>query len=350
MFPPFLAGILAALMILVGDLIYWNLGDFLRKGVGFGVVLRFLVLKLPQILTMAIPIASLLACALVANRIGRESEAVAVRAAGGSAWRISRPMVFFGLLAGLFGFVIGDFVATSSNPKILELTTELGIRQAAATPENRNFFTSGDYTFYIGAVQRFGKEYRLKDVFVWRREYSERFPTFIAAQEGETDGFRWVLKEALVYVYDADGMVAVSHSTELKLDLTEDILSRLPDARGPEAMKALELWHYCKRLRASGENAQYVRSLEIDFWHRFAIPLASLVFCLLAAPLNLQMWRGGSMGGLLLAVGIIFFYWNMLALSKTVLGPQGILPVFVAAWLPTILFGGLGVWLNIRQR
>ena len=77
---------------------------------------------------------------------------------------------------------------------------------------------------------------------------------------------------------------------------------------------------------------------------RFAIPLASLVFALVGAPLGTQRQRSGSSIGLGISVLVIFVYYAIMAFA-TGLGKGGVIPPFFGAMASNIIFFIAGIFL-----
>ena len=96
--------------------------------------------------------------------------------------------------------------------------------------------------------------------------------------------------------------------------------------------------------RSSADPAPY-----LTHWHyRWAMPFSCLVTVLLATPLGIYFSRRGSAGGVFLAVVLSAF---MLLSSTVVLafGESGKLHPALAAWLPNLFFGAVGVYLFHRR-
>lgn len=74
---------------------------------------------------------------------------------------------------------------------------------------------------------------------------------------------------------------------------------------------------------------------------RFAFPCAVFVFALLALPLGLQNRRSGKTSGFTVSILILLLYYVLLTFLRT-LAEKGAIPPFAAAWLPNLLFGGIG--------
>ena len=55
---------------------------------------------------------------------------------------------------------------------------------------------------------------------------------------------------------------------------------------------------------------------------------------------------GGSARGIVVGLSLAFAYWIVLTVALSI-GRSGTLSPLVAAWLPNLLFGGVGVYLAV---
>ena len=83
---------------------------------------------------------------------------------------------------------------------------------------------------------------------------------------------------------------------------------------------------------------QYVdtNKLETEFYQRFSVPMASLIFALVGVPLGLQPTRNSSSMGFALSVIIIFAYYAVMTLANAI-AIGGVLPPAYAVWIPNII-------------
>lgn len=92
---------------------------------------------------------------------------------------------------------------------------------------------------------------------------------------------------------------------------------------------------------------QDTTSLEVGLHRRYTIPFACIVFGLIGVPLGVQPKRSARSYGFILSIFILLAYYvsliafEMLAVKKTI-------PAFLAGWLPTFMFGSLGIYLLIK--
>lgn len=82
--------------------------------------------------------------------------------------------------------------------------------------------------------------------------------------------------------------------------------------------------------------ASRIANLEYGFWTKITVPLAAVIFGTLGAVLGIRNQRTGTATGFALAVGIIFAYMT-LANFMNVWALGGVLPAWVAAFLPLTL-------------
>ncbi len=80
---------------------------------------------------------------------------------------------------------------------------------------------------------------------------------------------------------------------------------------------------------------------------RFSIPCATLVAALVSTPLGIMFAKGGPYIGAALSIIIVFLYYTAMQTTRA-LGEAGYLVPFLAAWLPNLVFGGMGLGLLTR--
>ena len=112
----------------------------------------------------------------------------------------------------------------------------------------------------------------------------------------------------------------------------------------PDEMPFRELRSYIVRLRASGSDP---RDLTVQLQLKIAFPFITVIMTLLGGTLAAGARRSGFALSFAAALAISFFYYGVLQVGQ-VLGRQGILVPWLAAWIPNIIFAGVGVGLIVR--
>ncbi|WP_103019977.1 LptF/LptG family permease [Salinibacter altiplanensis] len=89
---------------------------------------------------------------------------------------------------------------------------------------------------------------------------------------------------------------------------------------------------------------QRIRSYQVEFYKKFSIALACLIFMIVGAPLGLALRRGGLATIGAVALGIFMFYWVTLVQGEK-LAERGFFPPWLGMWIANFLMSGAGLWL-----
>lgn len=94
----------------------------------------------------------------------------------------------------------------------------------------------------------------------------------------------------------------------------------------------------------------YLRSInkyKVELHKKFSIPLASLVFILIGAPLGIMARRGGFAVSMAFSLGFFIIYWAFLIAGEE-FADRGSLSPALSMWLPNLILGALGIFLCYR--
>ena len=91
---------------------------------------------------------------------------------------------------------------------------------------------------------------------------------------------------------------------------------------------------------------QRIRSFQVEFYKKFSIALACLVFMFVGAPLGLAIRRGGLATIGAIALGIFMFYWITLVQGEK-LSERGFFPPWLGMWIANLIMSGAGIWLVV---
>jgi lipopolysaccharide export system permease protein len=109
-----------------------------------------------------------------------------------------------------------------------------------------------------------------------------------------------------------------------------------------EEMTWNELNNYIRKEKLKG--AEEVVYYDMEKHNRIASPFATLIMTLMGVSLSSRKLRGGI--GMHLGLGILLtFTYILLMRVTTVFATVGELPSWMAAWIPNIVFGLIGLYL-----
>lgn len=343
MLTPLGIGILAILLMLIGNLLFNYAPWFFNYGVPVSAVLQMVLYYTPYLLVLSLPVGAAVGTALTVNRLTRDSEITILRMAGISLRRIFAPMVLIGVLLSLANFALNEYLVPPTMQQFNKLRNRIFLLAPVPNLTSNAVIKAQNYMVGIGVAQQQGERVLLEDVLMFERRAPNEW-LLVKAPRGEYHNGVWTLYEPTVHYYQADGKVAdVQRSTRLVINLQVAIQDFFASPT-PEEQTMRQLAEQIARNREMGLDT---RQLEVSYHLKAAVPAACLVLALCAPVLSFLLARAGGFVGVLLSIVLVFVFWNTLLLFQ-ILGNYGFLPPMLAAWSPNLLFGGGGLLLLRR--
>jgi lipopolysaccharide export system permease protein len=343
---PLVAGFLVVLVLLVGNIVYNNIGIIVAKIKQWPDLLYYILLQTPYFVVLSLPSGALFGCSLAVSRLTRDSEITMMRMAGISVRRIFLPVFVVGALISIISYAFQEGVISWADKESVKVLRRLWATPGTPAIQANVFFKADNYYFYVGNVSRTNGGYTLQDVMVYENPVSIGYPSLTTARSAVMKNGVWVLQDGTSYRVDKDGdLKLVVRFRKMKLDLRRPIAEYLVEGqKSPRGMSIAELRQQIGLLSASGLDT---KSYELEYNYKLAIPLSSLVLVICVAPLSLKLGRSGGFMGVLIGIVVLFFYWNVILFSR-VLGETGGLPPVLAGWSEVIIFTLLGLFLMWR--
>ncbi len=334
----FLFGVTAFTMVFVaGDLLFQAANLMIEKGISLGVVMRLFIYRLPEVVSLTLPMASLLSSLLTFSRLSTNSELVALKAAGIPFHRILRPVFLASIIVGLGALLSSETIVPFSNRAAENLMKYEILKEKPSMLKEKVFLReeSGGVlhrVIYLSELK--AREGAMKDVIIQEFE-NGRLSRISLAEDGLWKDGEWWLQNGQVFEVTAGGKVNPLFRFErqkLLLNLTPGQVEKA--SRQPAEMSSAELLAQIALLRREGAN---LTPLQVMFHLRLALPWASVVLAILGASLGVRSSRAGPGIGFGLSVLIVFAYYVTMSFSRA-LGEAGYLLPILAAWLPNIVF------------
>lgn len=355
---PFLTGVFAVIMMLVGNTLFALVDLILKNNIPLAIVSRLVVFNIPTLVVLTLPVGVALAAALAVNRLARDSEATAIRMAGVPLRRIFAPIFVIGLLASLFSFWLGERVVPAANREFAKTQNAMFGYAFSSAPMlvANKVFTYQNYNFFVREASRGVKgnpnALLVHGVMIYEDPTDPKgYPILITADSAIYDHDVWTLENASIQKLDDHGLVSADLSAKqatLNLQAPMPVLpgNQSTDMAGmPDAYSMSQLASQIQLLTKTGQDAT---TLEVAYQFKMALPFLCLAFALCAPPLALRFARAGSFIGIFLSIVMVFVAWNTLLLTKA-LGLSGHLSPFLAAWSPDLLFAALGLYFLWRM-
>jgi lipopolysaccharide export system permease protein len=324
---------------------------YLSQGFAVMIVLHLLLLNIPVVLALTFPMAMLLSVLLGFGRLSADSEAVATYAAGIPFLRVAAPAAVLGLVASLAGFILNDYVAAQASHRIADLkTNSFKERSESAQPIDLPPLRQGDVLVATAHVEK-GIDLNtgmLLDVTVTTYDKMGNPSAVVHAERARWLGDKvWELQNVTInHLGPMPNYVRCSVAKSYELVQTPEMMAFLQ--RDPSTLTFSELQRQVRGLRAGGAaNNDQVRKAEHQMWSIIALPCASLVFAVIGAPLGLRPQRSAKFTGWWLAILIIFSYYVMYTVMKS-MASGGTMSPMLAAFLPDLIGLAVGAALVLK--
>ena len=288
------------------------------------VFLEFSILTLPNAIRLVLPVAAFAATVYVTNRLMQESELVVMQATGFSAFRLARPVLYFGLTVMVMQLVLTNVLVPASQRILSERSAEISRNVTA------RFLSAGQFmhpaagvTLYIREISPNGE---LLDLFL----SDERSPAERAIHSarkaflvrGETapklvmvngstqtlsrDGARMSVTRFADFTLDLAGLVAAGGAGQIALNAvpTRLLLEAAPEAQAATGASLAQLLE-------EGHSRLAAPLLAV------AAPLIGFAALMLGSFSRFGLWRQMALAvGLLIALQLVWTWAGAAAIAS----------------------------------
>jgi lipopolysaccharide export system permease protein len=351
---PFLCGLFAIIIMLVGNTIFPLIQTILKSNIPLGMVARLIIYNIPSLIVLTLPVGTAVSAAFAVNRLSRDSEITPIRMAGVPLARIFLPIFAIGFAVSAISFWLGDYVVPASERAFLRVQTDI-FGEAVSNPGSvvaNQVLTFEDYSLYVGSAAPEDAKHPhtllARDVVIYRSpQGSDQFPWVITAKTATYDNGLWHLHDAMGRTFDNDGFTrhefkAADESVDMRIPLPTFSPNESVGFAGlADNLSMSELAQQIDVLHKTGGDAS---TLSVDYQFKMALPFMCFAFALCAPPLALRFARAGSFTGVFLSIVMIFVAWNTIYVGEA-LGFSGKVTPIIAAWTPDVIFALLGIFM-----
>ena len=335
--PPFLLATFILTFILSMDTVYKLINLIVSRGVPVGSVLLMLIYRLPQFLSVTLPIAVVITVVIVLVRLSNDLELTAMGASGLSPWQLSVPVATFGLLATILDLGITLWMQPAGYAAYEEETLRLLRSQTAKTirPGVLNY----DFPGKVLYVESKSPNEELEGVFISDTELRPSSMVSLSSKgqllirEKEQD-ILLQLKQGTMHFGNAEGGYRTMDFEEFQYQFRPPQLDGSPNRKvwGVSTMDLIQADEYF------GEQTRQ-RELQL----RLTTPMACLAFALAALNIGMVDPRRGRSNAYLQALALIVIHYILWSFSKELtIGKEPMKAVVL--WIPPILIGLWGVY------
>jgi LPS export ABC transporter permease LptG/LPS export ABC transporter permease LptF len=329
------------------------LDDLVEHNLPFTLAFTYLKYRSPWIVTQILPMSCLVATFLAIGIMSRFNEVTALMASGTSIYRIAAPVVVVTIAISAIAYVNQDYLEPYANQRATQLKDQIRGRSPRS-------YGSGERRWVFGAGGR---------LYNFRNYVASPMPVLAAAGAGEFQGLsayhldpvtfdiseriyartatfadgHWTLKDGWSRSF-AGGQESFETFAEKSFDFPEGPAYFIKEWKTPAQMSFAELQKFVTDLNRRGYDVQ---ELKVDLYDKTALPLVSLTMVIMGIPFCFRIGKRGSLYGIGIAVCLVTIFLIVFSTTNA-LGGIGLMPPFLAAWAPNVLFAGAGVYLLLR--
>ncbi|HEY2989530.1 MAG TPA: LPS export ABC transporter permease LptG [Candidatus Binatia bacterium] len=317
-----------------------RIDSILKAGAPVWTAIRYFLYKLPLLISRVFGFAVLFSTLFSIGMLSRSQEITAMRANGLSVYRISLPLFITALLICALNFVWNEaLVPAFTRESQYIYKTQVKKKEPKSLLGTKDMWVRSEEAFI--SVDRFDTKNSVLEgvtIFLLNRDFTLK--GFIEVPSARWDGTRWQPQRSVEWVLLSNGgMDQREGDVTIPISETPEDLKLL--ARDPEEFSFLDLKKQIADLQGKGIDAT---EQKVDLQVKMAVPFVSLLMVVLAIPFATRYRRGGGLTlsfGLTMLIG--FGYWFLLAFSIS-LGHSGAIPAWVAAWIPNVTVGMVGLF------
>jgi lipopolysaccharide export system permease protein len=353
-----LLGFAAVSVVFIGQNLLRFLSDFLLIGVSGSDVLSVVKCVVIGVLAYTIPISFLFGALAAIGRMASDVEITAMRTSGLGLRELVVPVFSIGLVVSCLTWYIALDVEHRAKRELRGVLISITLTGTMIEPQK--FTQVKERIFYVDHRDR---ENRLQGVFIADQSDPER-PLLIFAEQGElvlepeSQRVRLLLRNGDLH-FERAGDAPDDDQSRMSFETFEySFEMQIAREAGrhmlrPKDMTMQELRQVIGRVREGKPIRrllkQRVEDYQVELHRRYALPVAPMIFALLAVPLSLGRGRGARAWGALLCGLLVGLYYVILSFCQYA-ALQGWVPAAAALWLPNLVFAGAALHLLARAR
>jgi len=337
--PSFLASLFVSIFIVVATKMLSITELIVTQGVHGSQVIGMVIYLLPDIISFALPAATLIAVVVAFLRLSSDSEIIALKSSGVSLYQMMPPVALVSFLGFLIAIMIGVIAVPWGNRsfkdlifKIAETKADLGIKEQIFCEPFENT------VFYVNSFST--TERVMKDVFVVDRRDKDVTNTIVA-------------KEAKMFFYPKQKIITLRfmkgtifmvqknlqsgrtiefNSYDLNIGL-KDIIAAL--SLREKGAKEMEVGELMDQLSKVPKGKPRYNEMIIELFEKCTIPFAVFLMGIIGVPLGAHIRAKGRTAGIGISIVVFIIYYLFLAGVRNICETGAISPI-VGVWIPVM--------------
>jgi lipopolysaccharide export system permease protein len=317
-----------------------KIDDFLEKKVPLNaIIFEYYVNFVPYFVTMFSSLFIFIAVIFFTSKLAYNTEIIAILSSGISFRRFLYPYFISSCFLVIFTFFLNDVIMPSANQKRLAFDDKYIKKPVMYLQQNVHKQVEPGLFVYLESFSNATEQaYR----FSMERFDGDRLVSKLISDKALWDKKKEKWTVVKYHIRDIDSLGNETITSGERIDTTINLHPSEFKRREnfTEQMNMGELKDFIDELRMQG--ADNINQYIIDLQERIANPFSTFILTLIGVSLSTRKVRGGI--GIHIAIGItICFLYILFMQFSSEFATKGNLSPFIAAWIPNIIFGIVGI-------
>jgi lipopolysaccharide export system permease protein len=386
--------------------------EIFSKKVPFWDVVLLVIYSLPIVIAFSFPFGSLVGALMAVGRMSSDNELLAFGALGVPSRHLVAPLLIVGLAFSLVSFIMNDYFLPLGNIRFAEIYRRILYSNPAVELESHSIKKYENTTIITGDVEGrrikdlviidkspegnrriiLAKDAHLEESRAQKGVVSLTLDSVLTEVSYPSEGDRYDYTTSRSMVYNillkdiSVTMGGVNPSYQSSVDVWKEIRAKQADqdkaqqekdrrvkelqfglASGLRAAVLMaeadpsqvgaarqavgELWRSYRGEKARNVTDQTLQAYLLEFYRKFSMPAACLVFAFFAFPVGVRARRSGRTVGFAVGLFVSIMYWGMLFAGQTFGVRMSLSPAF-SMWFPDaiVLAAALSFYFLRRAR
>lgn len=342
-----LSSMILVTLVLIGlqlFIVFVNQVDDIGKGdYTLWTALLYVLLDMPYQVYLFFPVACLMGTLIGLGVLANHNELVILRASGMSIWNIIVSVFKIALLLILIVTLVGETLI----PQLSRMAVDLKLQAISGGQSVRTkgglWLRDGSSILYIAEIL---PDTHIKNIDQFQFNDKHEMQVARKIEHAAQINHQWVAYNvAQTEINDTSTHSSHIDTMPWPVNINPEILQISKNE--PDEMSLIELTKYLKNQRL---NHQSARNYELSFWQRLIQPFSCIVMMVLAIPFIFGPLRTSTLGSKLVTGATVGFGFHLI---DRFFGPLSLVfqfPVWIAAVLPTLIFGIVAFYALKRVR
>lgn len=341
----FIGTYLSALLIIIGIVIIFDISEKIDNFVQNQAPLKTIVFEyyanfIPYFMNMFSPLFVFITVIFFTSKLASDSEIVAILSGGISFNRLLYPYMISAVFITIFSLVLNLYIIPPANKHRIAFEEQYVRKKFLNTNRNIHYQLSpGEYVY----MESFNNLNKTAMKFTLESLDGHKIISKLSAESAIWDSTKqgWRLYDYYIRTFKGnEEIIEKGQTKDTVINLTFNDLATRQNI--VETLSYNKLNQTIKVQKMRGD--KMVKYAQIEKHTRLALPFAAIILTLMGVSLSSKRRRGGI--GINIGIGIVlsFSYILFLRFSQMFVH-SGILPPWIALWVPNMLYGVISYFL-----